>query len=153
MMKKSMMILLILLLVLLLAGSAFGIYSFISVYGRAQGQALDPAAAGSREVEAFLIDQWNFQQAELEGKTLTAVRTMDLSYDDACLVGATVFTDDLAPESYLSQAATILEDVENTFAMEGLTLVLRMESNDEKVIFSVDSEGNIQTCWTVEDSE
>ena len=153
MMKKSMMILLILLLVLLLVGAAVGIYSFISVYGRARGQELDPATAVEREVEAFLVDQWNFQQAELKGKTLTAVRTMDLSYEDACLVGAAVFTDDLAPESYLSQAATILEDVENTFAMEGLTLVLRMESNDDKEIFSVDSEGTIQTCWTVEDPQ
>ena len=152
-MKKSMMIFLILLLVVLLIGSAVGIYSFISVYGRAQGQALDPATASSREVEAFLVEQWNFQQAELRGKTLTAVRTMDLSFEEACLVGSAVFTDDLSPESYLSQAATILEDVESTFSMEGLTLVLRMESNDDREIFSVDSQGNNQTCWTVEDSE
>ncbi len=149
-MKKTMTLLIIGILLLLLVGSFFILKSFVVLYGKSQGQSTDATTVNVERLESFMITEWGFEGAELEGDTLTAIRSMSLSYEEACLVGGAVFTDDLSPESYLSQAATIQADVESTFGLKDLTLILSFRSTDGKEIFSVDSQGNITTCWTKE---
>ena len=149
-MKKTMILLICGILLLLLVGSFFILKTFVSIYGQSQGQTTHATTANPEKLESFLIDQWGFEAVEAEGNCITAIRSLSLSYEDACLVGASVFTDDLSPETYLSQAATIQADVESTLGLTDTELILSFRSTDGKEIFSVDSAGNISTCWTVE---
>ena len=83
-----------------------------------------------------------------ETNTVTAIRTFDLSYTDAQQIGGRVFTGDLAPESYLSQAVTIEADLRSRFSTGDLTVILSFLGNEDRELFRVDSGGNISTCWS-----
>ncbi len=146
-MNKSLKILLPAVLVLVL-GIGVLVWGFFRVYRNAQ----EPGGlSDQRKIEAFVVEKWHFDRADVKDSVLTAVREMDLTLREAELVGATVFTGDLAPESYLSQAATLHADVMSSFGLTELRTVIRYESSDEEEIFSVDSDGNILTCWEREE--
>ena len=145
-MNKSMKILLVAVLVLIL-GIGVLVWGFFRVYGEAK---TGGGLGEQRRIEDFVVDKWHFDRADIKDSVLTAVREMDLTLREAELVGATVFTGDLAPESYLSQAATLHADVIATFGLTELRTVIRYESSDGEEIFSVDSEGKILTCWEAE---
>lgn len=97
----------------------------------------------------YLKDSWQFQDSlwDRDSNTVTAIRTFDISYEDCQKVGAQVFTGDLAPDTYLTQALTIAADLNSRFSMDDVTVVISYRSNDDREIFSVDSVGNVSTCW------
>ena len=101
---------------------------------------------------AYLKDSWHFHEGQWDrsANTITAIRVYDLSYEEGKKVGAQVFTGDLAPETYFSQALTIAADISARFAMEEVTVVISFRSNDQGELFSVDSTGNISVCWNEE---
>ncbi|MBR4308335.1 MAG: hypothetical protein IKT58_01935 [Oscillospiraceae bacterium] len=152
-MKKTMIVLLGVAFLLLLVGSIFLIRSFIQIYGQSQGENNPTLSSEAGEIESFMAEKWDCKAASLQGNTLFMVRPMGLTYEEACRVGGLVFVDDIAPESYLSLVATMQADVLTNFAIDDIRVILVYESTDGEEIFSVDSDGNIQTCWPREMEE
>ena len=127
--------------------------AFLGLYGRTQTAEVPQTDAQSPYgLEDYLIEHWQFQEClwDPSANTITAIRVLDISYEDGQKVGSTVFTGDLAPETYLSQAATIAADLNTRFATGDAILVISFRSSDRVELFSVDSVGNISTCWNTE---
>ncbi len=152
-MKKKHLFLTLGILVTLIGIVLCLLFAFLGVYGKMQSntEARDHATA-SDTIVSYLKDSWYFQDGQWDkpSNTVTAIRTYDLTYEEGKKVGAAVFTDDLAPESYLSQAITIAADLNSRFSTEDITVVISFRSSDGLELFSVDSIGNISTCWDTE---
>lgn len=149
-MKKTLVILTLVVLPLLLLVSVLLLRSFVGLYRDSKDPAAPTVSYDSREIETFIIDKWHFDRATMENGTLSCIRIMDLSLEEARLVGGAVFTGELAPESYLSQAATIEADVLTGFGLSEIQVRIVFEGNDGQEIFSVDSSGKILRCWEQE---
>ncbi len=152
-MKKKTLLITIGILVILIGLALCLLIAFLGLYGKTHS-IIDPSstAASSDTPESYLINSWQFHdcQWDRDTNTITAIRTFDISYEDGKKVGGAVFTEDLAPESYLSQTLTIAADLDARFSTKGITVVISFRSNDGMELFSVDSNGNISTCWSVD---
>ena len=127
--------------------------TFLGLYGKTRPTTgLSSTVLNTDTPEAYLIDSWHFHDCRWDSatNTVTAIRTFDLTYEDGKKVGAAVFTEDLAPESYLAQALTIAADLDARFSTDDITVVISFRSSDDKELFSVDSNGNISTCWSTD---
>ncbi len=151
-MKRKHIFLLLGTLLILIGLVVCLLFVFFGLYGSSQSSGSPATAAPLEDIELFVIDRWHFRDCswDAEGKTLTAIRTFELTYEDAQKIGAQVFTGDLAPETYLSQAITIEADLSSRFSAGELTVVLSFCGSDGAELFSVDSRGNIATCWSTE---
>lgn len=126
------------------------VFVFVGLYRSATDSSAPGSVTESKDdMERYIIDSWHFQDClwDSESNTLTAIRTLDLSYEEAKEIGARVFSGDLAPESYLAQAVTIEADLRSRFPIKSLTTVLSFRGRDDKELFRVDSTGKISTCW------
>ena len=137
--------------VIILIGLVVGLLLlFLGIYNKTQTPSTshESVSTVSDPVE-YLVDSWHFSDAlwDRATNTVTAIRVYDLSYENGKKIGGQVFTDDLAPDTYLSQAATIAADLSSRFSMEDITVVISFRSHDGGELFSVDSIGNISTCW------
>ncbi len=70
-----------------------------------------------------------------------------LSYDDACSYGENVYSDDLAPESYLPAVRMVRLEIAQACDTPDLSVSLQCLSTDGEEIFTVSSDGTINTCW------
>ena len=148
-MNKKQLILLVGILLILVGFIISMLFVFIGLY-RSSYSAEHSSDSGSKaDIEQYVIDSWHFQDCTWDSKsnTLTAIRTYDLTYEEAQEIGSRVFVEDLAPESYLAQTVTIEADLRSRFSMESLTIVLSFRGNDNSELFRVDSTGQISTCW------
>lgn len=128
--------------------------AFLGLYQSTQELSTPQSTAvPSGDPVRYLKENWQFYDASWDktSNTVTAVRVYDISFEDAQKVGDRVFVDDLSPESYLSQALTIAADLSSRFSMENVTVVISFRAADKQEIFSVDSLGNVSTCWATED--
>ncbi len=152
-MNKKQILLLTGILLILIGLVISLVFVFMGMYRSSQGSpGLQGTTASNGEIEQYVIDSWSFQDClwDNQSNTLTAIRTFDLTYEEAQEIGARVFSDDLAPESYLSQVATIEADLRSRFSKEAMTVVLSFRGKDDKELFRVDSNGNISTSWSNE---
>lgn len=144
-------ILLILGILVILTGLIVSLlFVFIGLYKNSQdsGNSRDTSMVLDDPIP-YLKESWHFEDGEWDPDTnvVTAIKIYDISYEDAKKIGSRVFTDDLAPETYLSQALTIAADLSSRFSIEHVTVEISFRGNDGQEIFSVDSTGNIITCW------
>ena len=142
-MRKILWILLPLLAVLLI----IAVSAVALILNLQPAQSSEPGENSNAELLSYVQKNWQLGDAEYAGGVLTVRKTFDLSYEQACKLGGNIFVDDLAPESYLSLVATLSADLSSQFSNAPALVVLRYCSNDGQTIFSVDSEGNISTCW------
>ena len=145
-MKKWLIIAVAIILVVLLTAGAFLCIRFVSIYRETQetestAQSLSVAEYATQKLPEFA---WEYDR---KANTLTLSRVSSLSYEEACSIGAKVYVDELAPETYLDQARSIDLDITAQCRSGALTVVLCYLSTDGEPIFTVSSEGNIWTCW------
>lgn len=145
-MKKKLLLLLAVVLLVLLALSVFLIIRFVSL---ASGGDASETAVDAAEVTAYANEHWPQYEAAYDAasQSLTLTKQTQLSYENACLVGASVYSGSTAPETYQSDAATIAVSVANQFSISRVTVTLRFLSTDGAIIFSVSSDGTVDTCW------
>ena len=142
-MKKRLIVCVLIVLALLLALGVFLTVRFLRLY---QSQdATEPSAAMS--VEDYARDYLSAYDARYSAGTLTLTKQAALSYDDARKHGADIYEGELAPDTYLSQVRSIGLDIVSKCAVSDLSVILQYESSDGEVIFSVCSDGTVQTCW------
>lgn len=151
-MKKKQLILLLGALLLLIGLVVCLLLLFLGLYGNSQISLDSPQSTtivDTTDPVGYLKESWYFHDGHWDrgSNTVTAIRTFDLTYEEGQKVGAQVFTEDLAPETYLSQALTIAADLNSRFSMTDVTVVISFRSSDDMELFSVDSIGNISTCW------
>ncbi len=151
-MKRKNVFLLLGTLLILIGLVVCLLFVFLGLYRSFQASPDSPAVTAPKEdMELFVINSWYFHDCtwDEENETLTAIRTFDLTYEDAQKIGSRVFSGDLAPETYLSQAVTIEADLRSRFSEDDLTVILSFRGSDGAELFRVDSRGNISTCWSV----
>jgi len=152
-MKKKHIFLLLGTLVILIGLIIALVFVFLGLYRSAQDTTTtETPVVEQSDMEQYVIRSWQFHDCILDNETntVTAIRTFDLSYTDAQQIGSRIFTGDLAPETYLSQAVTIEADLRSRFSTGDLTVVLSFLGNEDQELFRVDSRGNISTCWSGE---
>ena len=150
-MKKKHIFMLLGTLVILIGLIVALVFVFLGLYRSAQDTTpTETPMAELSDIEQYVIRSWQFHGCIMDNETntVTAIRTFDLSYTDAQQIGGRVFTGDLAPESYLSQAVTIEADLRSRFSTGDLTVILSFLGNEDRELFRVDSGGNISTCWS-----
>ena len=142
-MKKTLLILLPIFAVLLIVAiAAFAMFlNFASVNDS------EPSTLEDTDFLSYVREQWQLNDADYADGVLTVRKSFDITYEQACKLGANIFTDDLAPESYLSLVATLAGDLSSRFGNAPSLVVLRYCSSDGQTIFSVNSKGEISTCW------
>lgn len=145
-MKKWLILAVAIIIVVLLTVGIFLCIRFVSIYRETQAaestaQSLSVEEYAAQALPEFVCDY------DRKANTLTLSRTSSLSYDEACSIGAKVYVDELAPETYLIQARSIDLDITAQCRVGALTVVLRYLSTDGEPIFTVSSEGDIWTCW------
>lgn len=118
----------------------------IAALSTSQGQSGSLPVA---ELEVYLKEHYPNYAAEIdsENATVTLVSTLAITYSQAVAHGAKIYVDELAPETYLEPVQTITADLIVTCHQSGLKTILLYRSSDGKDVFSVSSDGTIQTCW------
>ncbi len=140
-MKKTLWILLPLLSVLLI----IAITACVLFLTLAPSSGNDATTLPNTDIVSYVQEHWQIADAEYANGTLTIRKSFDITYEQACKLGGNIFTEDLAPESYLSLVATLAADLETQF--EPTLVLLCYCSSDGQTIFSVNSQGEISTCW------
>lgn len=146
-MKKWMIALIAIVLVLLLTLSVFLIVYIIKL-----AESTDTTAqteVSYEDIETYAANHWPDYVCDYDSDTqiLTLSHETTMSYDNACSYGGNVYTDELAPETYLNQVRSIAIDVISHCGNSSVNVILEYESSDGKPIFSVNSDGSIWTCW------
>lgn len=146
-MKKWMIV--VIAVVLVAALVFIGFFGKIIVDIAKGADASSQTDASYEDVEAYAEKHWpNYICSyNADDRVLTLSQDTTMSYDNACSYGSSVYTDELAPETYLNQVRSIAIDVIAHCGDSSLNVVLEYVSNDGKPIFSVGSDGNIWTCW------
>lgn len=146
-MKKWMIVVIAVVLVAALVFIGFCVKFIVDI---AKGADVSSQTDASYEdVEAYAEKHWpNYICSfNADDRVLTLSQDTTMSYDNACSYGSSVYTDELAPETYLNQVRSIAIDVIAHCGDSSLNVVLEYVSNDGKPIFSVGSDGSIWTCW------
>ncbi len=146
-MKKWLIILIVLVLVLLISLCVFLVMRFASLASSVPET--EAGAADPSQIEAYAREHWPQYSAiyDTATQTLTLTRTTQLSYEEACLVGAMVYSDSTAPETYLDDASAIALNVMSEYQCPDLTVNLSFLSTEGDAIFTVCSDGTVETCW------
>ncbi|MBO2527923.1 MAG: hypothetical protein CW335_07115 [Clostridiales bacterium] len=150
-MKKWPIAALLILLVVLIAVSAVLILRFVTLYSSRQSDAPQEAEK-SADIEAYVKENWSGYDCSFDSasQVLTLTQNTPMLYDDVCTYGGSVYSDDLAPESFQHDAASVAIDVASHCNAPSLSVTLCYLSSDNKPIFTVSSDGDIWTCWKTE---
>ena len=76
---------------------------------------------------------------------MTMHSTMD--YETACARGGSVYSGELAPESYLDTVRIVALEIASACDLQKLNVTMQCISSDEKTVFSVSSDGAVWCCW------
>lgn len=104
------------------------------------------------DVQAYASENWPQFQASYDSvsQTLTLSKNTQMSYENACSYGSVVYANELAPETYLNDVATIAHDIRTNCGCDGLTVILSYCSTEGTPVFTVSSDGSISVCWQEE---
>lgn len=146
-MKKWILIAAILLILFLFVIFLIFGTRFFSLYASMDGEK-DPAPPATL-VENYVKTHWPQYESRYESssQTLTLIRQTEMEISTAKQVGDKVYTDALAPETYLENVSAIAVDVISHCNCPELTVILMYTSVENECIFSVSSAGDIFTCW------
>ena len=103
----------------------------------------------SRDVEAYVSEHWPQYSAVFDQRKQTLILSKNtvLSYEEACKIGGSVYSDSTSPESYLDAVYAIKTDLIAQFETSSFLVKLNFLSTDGKTVFTVSDNGNIETCW------
>lgn len=109
-------------------------------------------ACGSKQetplVESYVQEHWaQYAPFSYDNGALTLTMHSTMRYDSACKLGGSVYEDELAPESYLDTVRIIALEISSACELTELIVTLQCLSADDQVIFSVCSDGSVDTCW------
>lgn len=146
-MKKWMVAVIAIVLVAFIALAIFMVVYIVSLAG--SSDTTSQTETSFEDVEAYAEEHWpNYLCSyNKDDHTLTLSQDTTMSYENACSHGGSVYTDELAPETYLNQVRTIAIDLVTHCADSSVNVILEYVSTDGKPIFSVNSNGSIWTCW------
>lgn len=146
-MKKGLIAAILIFLALVIVLSVLLVLRFSKLYGSMRSESSSKAKTIS--VEEYVAPLWQNFSCEYDEKTNTLIMTREtsLSYESACTYGGSVYTGELSPESYLTNAVSIAADVSANCAIDGLEVVLRFTATDGAAVFTVSSDGTVWTCW------
>lgn len=104
------------------------------------------------ELEGYLQEKYPNFTAQIDGKagTVTLVRALTITYEQALSHGSNIYIDELAPATYVELASTIAADLIVQSQHTELKVILLYRSTDEEDVFSVCSDGSITVCWETE---
>ena len=147
-MKKWLIAALLIFLAVLIALGVFLIVRFLSLYGSMQTDETE-ATAQSADIVAYAKEHWSDYDPVYDpaAGVLTLSKTTAMTYDAACAYGGSVYTDELAPETFQQNAASIAFDVAAHCGAPSLSVTLCYRCTDGQPIFTVSSGGEIWTCW------
>lgn len=145
-MKKHIWVCVIAAVILLLALTGFLLTRFLNLY---RNDAETESGADAQNVLSYARENWGSYHMvyDPELTLLTLTKQTSTSYDSACRFGGEVYTDALAPESFLPEVRLIAADVAATCDVPGLEVLLQYTAESDEVIFSVHSDGTIFHCW------
>ena len=143
-MKKIIIPLVVLVLVLIIGVSAFLIIQFTGLTSSDT-----PTEQESIQLEEYVQEHWPDFEAhyDAESKTLTLSQVTKLTYESACVNGSSIYSNELAPATYLPQARSIAIDLMGSCNTSGINVILSYESTDGMPIFTVNSNGETWACW------
>lgn len=146
-MKKWLIALLVIAVVIIFIVVGFLIVKFVVLAESTSATAETEAVY--EEVEAYAAKSWpGYEQSYDEAaQILTLSHPTTMSYENACSYGGNVYTDELAPETYLEQVRTIAVDVIAHCGCPSLNVVLQYTGTEGEPIFTVSSDGTVWTCW------
>ena len=144
-MKKWLVAAILIVLTVLIAVSIFLVLRFYSIYSSMESSDTE-AATLQTDVEAYIAPLWPAFTCEYSDGSLTMTQTTTISYAGALSYGKEVYSDDLAPETYLSDAVAVAADVASHCGVSA-EVTFRFISSDEEPIFTVCSDGTVWTCW------
>lgn len=144
-MKKWLIAAILIVLTVLIAVSIFLVLRFYSIYSSMESSDTE-AATLQTDVEAYIAPLWPAFTCEYSDGSLTMTQTTTISYAGALSYGKEVYSDDLAPETYLSDAVAVAADVASHCGVSA-EVTFRFISSDEEPIFTVCSDGTVWTCW------
>ena len=147
-MKKWLVAAILIVLTVLIAVSVFLVLRFYSIYSSLDSSDPEPSTQQT-DVEAYISPLWPAFTCEYSDGSLTMAQTTTISYSGALSYGKEVYSDDLAPETYLSDAVAIAADVASHCGVSA-EVTFRFLSFDGEPIFTVCSDGTIWTCWGAE---
>ena len=150
-MKKWLVAAILIVLVVLIAASVFLVLlvlRFYSIYSSMESSDPEPSTQQT-DVEAYIATLWPAFTCEYSDGSLTMTQTTTISYAGALSYGKEVYSDDLAPETYLSDAVAVAADVASHCGVSA-EVTFRFLSSDGEPIFTVCSDGTIWTCWGAE---
>ncbi len=150
-MKKWLIAALLLFLAVLIGVSAFLLVRFLSLYNSMQTDATEEPAQNA-DLIAYVKEHWSAYEPLYDpaANVLTLSQDTALDYEAACAYGSSVYTDELAPETFRQDAASIARDVAARCGVPSLSVTLCYLSSDGKPIFTVSSGGAVWTCWSNE---
>ena len=147
-MKKWLIPLIAGVVILLIALCVFLIVRFVSLSSSlAETDATPPETS---DLEAYAAEHWPQYSPEYDAaaQTLILTRKTQLSYEQACRIGANIYSDSTAPETYLDDASAIALNLISQYDCPALTVDLTFLSTDGEAIFTVSSDGSVETCWS-----
>ena len=148
-MKKWLIAAILVVLAILVAVSIFLILRFYDIYSSMENSDTE-AATLQTDVESYIVPLWPSFTCEYSEGALTMTQATTISYTGALSYGKEVYCDDLAPETYLSDAVTIATDIASHCGVSA-EVTFRFLSSDGEPIFTVSSDGTIWTCWGAEE--
>ena len=148
-MKKWLIAAVLVVLAILIAVSIFLVLRFYSIYSSMESSDTE-AATLQTDVEAYIAPLWPRFTCNYSESPLTMTQATSISYAGALSYGKEVYCDDLAPETYLSDAVTIAADIASHCGVSA-EVTFRFVSSDGEPIFTVCSDGTVWTCWEAEE--
>lgn len=147
-MKKWLIAAILIVLTVLIAVNILLFLRFYSIYSSMESSDPEPSTQQT-DVEAYIATLWPAFTCEYSDGSLTMTQTTTISYAGALSYGKEVYCDDLAPETYLSDAVAVAADVASHCGVSA-RVTFRFLSSDGEPIFTVCSDGTIWTCWGAE---
>ena len=146
-MKKWILLAVVLLILVLIAVIIIFGSRFLSLYASMDND--QDVATPVSPVESYVSTHWSQYDAsyDSENQVLRLNKRTQTEIDSARKIGGKVYVDDLAPETYLENVSAIAIDVISHCNCPQLTVILSYISVEGETIFSVASDGSIETCW------
>lgn len=100
-------------------------------------------------LEQYIKENWNeyeFESFDAQTGLLAIKGSVEYPYEKAEKYGAAVFDEDYL-NSYVNLVQQIAIGVSVDCDVDGCTVELHQYSTDGKIVYTVDSNGQISTCW------
>lgn len=106
-------------------------------------------AGDINKIKEYLEENWedSFIFESYENKVLTVSSTEPLTYDEVITMGSLIFTGLLSPAHETSILSIISDSLEIQLKIKDVKVALNAYSSDGALIYTIDKDGKIWTCW------